>query len=117
MPVVDHSPNDGELYVAGGGGGGALMVVGQEGPSQTEQQNNYACHQTDANMGQCGPCDVAHEYGLYCGSCKDDDGGYSMIHHLPSCGLVTCEDVVVSPHDKHRLVVASCVHDECSPAA
>ena len=121
MAVVGHTPNDGELddvagTVAGDGVGASMMVVGQEGPCQTEQQNNYACHQTDANMGQRGPCDVDHECDLCYDSCKDDGEGYPTIHHLPSCGSVTCEGVAESPHDRH-LVVASRVHDASSPAA
>lgn len=120
MVVVAHSQNDGELDdvagTAGGDGVGAsMMEVGQEGPCQMEQQNNYACHQTGANMDRHGPCDVARECGQCCDSCKDDGEGYSMIHRLLSCGLVTHEGVAESLHD--RPPVVACVHDVCSPAA
>ena len=112
---IDEEHDDAAGTAAGDGVDALMMEVGQEGPWRMEQQNNYACHQTGANMDRHSPCDVAHECGQCYDDSKDDDGGFSMTHHLVSCGLVTCEGVAESPHD--RPLVVACVHDACSPAA
>ena len=87
------------------GGEGALMGEVQGVPWQMVWQNSCACRQPGASMGQCVPCEAAHECDQYCGSCKDDgDGDHSTTHHLLSCGLVAYEGVVVTPHDIHPVV-------------
>ena len=116
--VAGQSQDAGRLYgvaETADGGEDASMGEVQEAPWQTVWRNSCASHQPDASMDRRVPCEADHECDRYCGSKGDGDGNCSTTHHLPSCGLVACEGVVVTQRDIHPAVASVC--DEWSPAA